>query len=94
MTTPDGFAPWYDEGSLSIGGLASRQSVTHVALVAELAQPDPFESDEEYEAILADLRIPARRTRLTLSSSSDQGRRAAQIGPLSRTGRIATTRGR
>ena len=55
MTTSDGFAPWYDEGSLSIGELASRQGVAHVALVAELARPDPFESDEEYEAILTDL---------------------------------------
>ena len=61
----DGFAPWYDEGSPSIGGLASRQGVTHVASVAELAQPDPFESDEEYEEFSRPLRLPASRTRLT-----------------------------
>lgn len=55
MTTSDERAPWDDEGSLSIEELARRQGVTRVASVAELAQPDLFESDEEYEAFLDDL---------------------------------------
>lgn len=55
MTTSDELAPWDDDGSLSIEELANRQGVTHVASVAELAQPDLFESDEEYGAFLTDL---------------------------------------
>jgi hypothetical protein len=55
MTTSDELVPWDDESTLSIEELARRQGVTRVASVAELAQPDLFESDEEYEAFLADL---------------------------------------
>jgi hypothetical protein len=39
--------------------LARRQGVTPIASIDELAQPDLWESDEEYEAFLADL--PASR---------------------------------
>ena len=60
MTTSDELAPWDDEGSLSIEELARRQGVTRVASVVELAQPDLFESDEEYEAFLADLHASRR----------------------------------
>lgn len=55
MTTSDEHVRWKDEGSLSIEELARRQGVTHIASVTELAQPGLFESDEEYEAFLADL---------------------------------------
>lgn len=55
MATSDERTPWKDEGSFSIEELARRQGVTHVASVAELAQPGLFESDEEYEMFLADL---------------------------------------
>lgn len=55
MTTSDELVPWDDEGSLSIEELAHCQGVTRVASVAELAQPDLFESGDEYEAFLADL---------------------------------------
>jgi hypothetical protein len=54
VTASDGLVSWDDEGSLSIEELARRQGGTHVASIAELAQPDLFESDEEYEAFLAD----------------------------------------
>ena len=55
MTTSDEHARWHDEGSLSIEELTRRQGVTRIASVTELAQPGLFESDEEYEAFLADL---------------------------------------
>ena len=55
MTTTDEHADWHDDGSLSIEELARRQGVTRTASVGELAQPGLFESDEEYEAFLADL---------------------------------------
>jgi hypothetical protein len=47
--------PWPPEDDLSFDELAKRQGVTPVGSLAELAQPDPWESDEEYDAFLADL---------------------------------------
>ena len=55
-------------GGLAAGGrprstneLAKREGVTPVGSLAELAQPDLWESDEEYDAFLAD-RYASRRT--------------------------------
>ena len=57
MTTPDDEQrePWPPEDDLSFDELAKRQGVRPVASLAELAQPDLWESDEEYDAFLADL---------------------------------------
>ena len=56
MTMPDKHpAQWQDEGELPIEELARRQGVKPITSVDELAQPDLWESDEEYEAFLADL---------------------------------------
>jgi hypothetical protein len=56
MTMPDEHpAQWQDEGELPIEELARRQGVKPITSVDELAQPDLWESDEEYEAFLADL---------------------------------------
>lgn len=44
-----------DEGALSIEELARRQGVTPLVSVSDLAQPGLFDSDDEYEAFLADL---------------------------------------
>jgi hypothetical protein len=55
-TIPDGHpVEWQDDGELSIEELARRQGVEPITSVDELAQPDLWESDEEYEAFLADL---------------------------------------
>ncbi len=62
MTTldkqPEGWPP---EDDLSFDELAKRQGVTPVGSLTELAQPDLWESDEEYDAFLADL-YASRRT--------------------------------
>jgi hypothetical protein len=56
VTTPDEQpTPWQDDSALSIEELARRQGVKPITSVDELAQPDLWESDEEYEAFLADL---------------------------------------
>jgi hypothetical protein len=56
MTTPDEHpAQWQDGAELPIEELARRQGVKPITSVDELAQPDLWESDEEYEAFLADL---------------------------------------
>jgi len=65
MTTEDDRVPWGDEGSLSTEELARRQGVTHIATLAELAQPGLFKSDEEYEAFRRPLRLPPRRPGVT-----------------------------
>ena len=46
---------WPPEDDLSFDELARRQGVTPVRELADLAQPDLWESDEEYGAFLADL---------------------------------------
>jgi hypothetical protein len=56
MTTLDQHAEaWPPEDDLSFDELAKRQGVTPVASLADLAQPDLWESDEEYEAFITDL---------------------------------------
>ena len=55
VTTPDEQPrPWKDDSALSIEELARRQGVKPIKSVDELAQPSLWESDEEYEAFLAD----------------------------------------
>ena len=49
------------EDDLPFDELAKRQGVTPVESLAELAQPNLWESDEEYDAFLADL-YASRRT--------------------------------
>ena len=48
---------------VSIEELARLQGVTSIASLDDLAQPDLFESDEEYDAFLVDL-YASRRTGL------------------------------
>jgi len=47
--------PWPTEDDVPFAELARRQGVTPVVSLAELAQPDLWESDEEYDDFLADL---------------------------------------
>lgn len=56
MTSPDD-QPEYpqDEGELPIEELIRRQGIKPITSLADLAQPDLWESDEEYEEFLADL---------------------------------------
>jgi hypothetical protein len=46
---------WPTDDFVPTEALARRQGVKPITSVEELAQPDPWESDEEYEAFLADL---------------------------------------
>lgn len=51
MTTPDRHPEdWSPEDDLSFDELVKRQGVTPGASLADLAQPDLWESDEEYDA--------------------------------------------
>jgi hypothetical protein len=59
-THPD---QWPADDFVSTDELARRQGVKPIKSVDELAQPDLWESDEEYEAFLADL-YASRRTGL------------------------------
>lgn len=52
---------WSAGHELSVDQMARQQGLKPIASVDELAQPDLFESDEEYEALLADL-YPSRRS--------------------------------
>lgn len=47
--------PWPTDEDLSVDELARRQGVKPIKSLDDLAQPDLFESDEEYEAFLTDL---------------------------------------
>ena len=56
MTTPDEQPEaWQPDDDLSFDELAKQQGVTPVGELAELAPPDLWESDQEYDAFLADL---------------------------------------
>lgn len=46
---------WPVEDELSIGELARLQGVEPIESLSDLAQPELWESDEEYEEFLADL---------------------------------------
>jgi hypothetical protein len=54
-TTPKHPEHWPADDFVSTDELARRQGVKPIASIDELAQPDLWESDEEYEAFLADL---------------------------------------
>lgn len=51
---------WPADDFVSTEELAHRQGVKPIKSVDELAQPDLWESDEEYEAFLADLHASRR----------------------------------
>jgi hypothetical protein len=54
-STPEHPEHWPTDDFVPIEELARRQDVKPIKSVDELAQPDLWESDEEYEAFLADL---------------------------------------
>ncbi len=53
--TPEHPDDWPSDDFVPTEELARRQGVKPITSVDELAQPDLWESDEEYEAFLADL---------------------------------------
>ena len=60
-STPKHPERWPTDNVAPTEELARRQGVKPIKSVDELAQPDLWESDEEYEAFLADL-YASRRT--------------------------------
>ncbi len=54
-STPEHPEHWPTDDFVPTEELARRQGVKPIKSVDELAQPDLWESDEEYEAFLADL---------------------------------------
>ena len=54
-TTPEHPGNWSADDVVPTEELARRQGVKPIKSVDELAQPDLWESDEKYEAFLADL---------------------------------------
>jgi hypothetical protein len=54
-STPEQPEDWPADDFVSTEELARRQGVKPIKSVDELAQPDLWESDEEYEGFLADL---------------------------------------
>jgi hypothetical protein len=54
-STPEHPEHWPADDYVSTDELARRKGVKPIKSVDELAQPDLWESDEEYEAFLADL---------------------------------------
>ena len=62
-STPEQPERWPADDFVSTEELARRQGVKPIKSVDELAQPDLWESDEEYEAFLIDL-YASRRTGL------------------------------
>ena len=64
-TNPEHDKRWPDDDFVSTEELVRRQGVRPITSVEELAADiDPFESDEEYEAFLADL-YASRRAEIT-----------------------------
>ena len=55
MASADGQREHAHDDDLTVEELARRQGVKPLASLSEPAQPDLWESDEEYEAFLADL---------------------------------------
>ena len=62
-STPEQPERWPADDFVPTEELARRQGVKPIKSVDELAQPDLWESDEEYEAFLIDL-YASRRTGL------------------------------
>jgi hypothetical protein len=54
-TNPEHDKHWPDDDFVPIEELARRQGVKPITSIDELAQPDLWESDQEYEEFLADL---------------------------------------
>ena len=54
-STPEHPDRWPTDDFVPIEELARRQGIKPIKSVDELAQPDLWESDEEYEEFLADL---------------------------------------
>ena len=54
-TVDDQQANWPAEDDIPTEELARRQGVRSIAALDELAQPDLWDSDQEYEEFLADL---------------------------------------
>jgi hypothetical protein len=54
-STPEHPERWPEDDFVPTEELARRQGVKPIKSVDDLAQPDLWESDEEYEAFLADL---------------------------------------
>jgi hypothetical protein len=71
MTTVNEQAqPWPADNDVSTEELARRQGVEPIASLDELAQPELWDSDEEYEDFLADLYASRRSDAASTSSSS------------------------
>ncbi len=68
-STPEHPEHWSTDDVVPTEELARRQGVKPITSVDELAQPDLWESNEEYEAFLADL-YASRRPRLAGAWSS------------------------
>lgn len=64
MSSTPGRSQLADDDDVSVEELARRQGVEPVASLTDLAEPDLWESDEEYEAFLTDL-YASRRAGLT-----------------------------
>jgi hypothetical protein len=62
-STPEQPEIWAADDFVSTEELARQQGIKPITSVDELAQPDLWESDEEYETFLADL-YASRRTGL------------------------------
>jgi hypothetical protein len=54
-STPERPAQWPADDFVPIEELARRQGIEPITSIDELAEPDLWESDEEYEEFLADL---------------------------------------
>ncbi len=59
-STPEQPERWSADDFVSTEELVRRQGITPIISVDQLAQDDPFESDEEYEEFLADLYVSRR----------------------------------
>ena len=52
--------PWTQDDDVPIEELARRQNVWPIASIDELAQPDLWESEQEFQDFLADLYLSRR----------------------------------
>jgi len=55
MTSAEALTPWPSDDHVAIEELARRQGVEPVESLDDLACPELWDSDEEYEGFLADL---------------------------------------
>lgn len=59
-STPEQPTRWAPDDFVSTEELVRRQGINPITSVDQLAQEDPFESDEEYQEFLADLYVSRR----------------------------------